>query len=157
MSEPGRGVAPPVAVVFATIGFIALGICGLGLLSLLLDAEVIATPGLGQLPGVVGFGLATVAVFVALWVVLHRARPSYTAALLVASAALLAYLLGMLAGAVLVGGDAARAVAAAGGFLTSWFAFVLAAAAFVAGWAGVALVRTRAGRPRWPWEGDDEP
>jgi len=31
---------------------------------------------------------------------------------------------------------------------------VLAAAA-VAGWAGVALRRTRASRPRWPWEGDE--
>ena len=48
--------------------------------------------------------------------------------------------------------DLARAIAAAGAFATSWFAVVLASAALIAGWTAVALVRTRAGRPRWPWE-----
>ena len=43
-------------------------------------------------------------------------------------------------------------VFAAGAFATSWFAVVLASTALIAGWTAVALVRTRAGRPRWPWE-----
>ena len=54
MSEPQRGVSPPVAVAFAVVGFFALLIAGFGLLSLLSDAEVIPVPGLGQLPGAIG-------------------------------------------------------------------------------------------------------
>ncbi len=52
--------------------------------------------------------------------------------------------------------DAARTAAAIGGFATSWFAVVLASAALVAGWVAVALVRTGADRPRWPWERDED-
>ena len=72
--------------------------------------------------------------------------------MLVVVAVFLAYLIGLLVGAMFGGIDLARAIAAAGAFATSWFAVVLASAALVAGWTAVTLVRTRAGRPRWPWE-----
>jgi prolipoprotein diacylglyceryltransferase len=62
----------------------------------------------------------------------------------------------VLVGAALTGVDLARAIAAAGGFATSWFAVLLASVALVAAWTAVALVRTRAGRPRWPWERDED-
>jgi hypothetical protein len=71
-------------------------------------------------------------------------------------ATVLAYLVGVLAGGVLSGVDGARIVAAVGAFATSWFAVVLAAAALVGGWGAIALVRTAAERPRWPWERDDD-
>ncbi|MFT3798128.1 hypothetical protein [Microbacterium sp.] len=157
MSEPGRSVAPPVAVGFAVVGFFALLIAGFGLVSLYSGADILAVPGLGQVPGVVGTGLATLAFGGIMWIAAHRRRPSYASAGVAAVAAFLAYLLGLLVGAVLAGTDAGLALAAIGGFATSWFAVVLAAAALVAGWACIALVRTRAARPRWPWEHDDEP
>ncbi|MFT4214922.1 MAG: hypothetical protein QM622_09125 [Microbacterium sp.] len=155
MSEPGHSVSPPVAVGFAVIGFFALVIAGFGLLSLFLDAEVLAVPGLGPLPGVVAVALATLAFAGVMWVGARRRHPRYTSAAVAAVAAFLAYLLGLLVGAVLAGIDAGRALAALAGFATSWFAVVLALAACVAGWSGIALVRTRAARPRWPWEKDD--
>ena len=52
------GVTPPVAVVFATVVFLALAIAGLGVVGLLLDADVIPVTGLGPLPGVAGMLLA---------------------------------------------------------------------------------------------------
>lgn len=155
----GRGVSPPVAVALATVAFFALAIAGLGMASLLLEADVIATPGVGQLAGVAAVALSTAAFGGLLWAYLRQPQPSYVAALPVTVAAVLAYLLGIGVGAMLQGTDAALALAAAGGFATSWFALVLAGAAFVASWSAVALVRTRAERPRWPWERDepDEP
>ena len=48
MTEPRRGVSPPVAVAFAAVGFFALLIAGFGMLSLLSGAEVIAALGDGD-------------------------------------------------------------------------------------------------------------
>lgn len=151
----GRGVAPPVAVALATVAFVALLIGGLGMASLLLEEDVIATPGVGLLAGILAVTLSTASFGGLLWTSLRRARASYLAALPVTLAAVLGYLLGIGVGAGLQGTDAALALAAAGGFVTSWFALVLAGAAFVSAWSAVALVRTRAERPRWPWERDD--
>ena len=50
------------------------------------------------------------------------------------------------------GADLAVAAAVAGRIATTWFGVVVAAAALIAAWGGIALVRTRAQRPRWPWE-----
>ncbi|MFT4137110.1 hypothetical protein [Microbacterium sp.] len=158
MTEPGRGVPPPMGMALSTVGFVTLAIAGLGLASLALSAEVLATPGLGQLAGVGGMVLATAVFALTMWAALRRVHPVYRASLTATAGTLLAYLAGVWLGAVLGGADPARAAAGAGGFVTSWFALVLAAAAFVSSWSGIALVRTRAHRPRWPWERDaDEP
>lgn len=154
MTEPA--VSPPVAVALAAVGFFTLVIAGFGLLSLLSGAEVLTVSGLGALPGAVATGAATGVFLLAAWLTVRRARPSYSGVPVIVLATVLSYGAGLLIGATFAGIDAARAVAALGGFATSWFAVVLAAAALVAGWAAVALVRTRAGRPRWPWERDDE-
>ncbi len=152
---PGR-VSPLAALAFATVGFVALLIMGFGLTSLLAEAEVIAVPGLGPLPGVLGVAASAIAVAAVLWPSVRAAHPSYWAAAVAAAAALIAFLAGLWLGAVVSGADPARAVAAAGGFATSGFAVVLVGAAIVSAWAAIALVRTRAGRPHWPWENDDE-
>lgn len=157
MSTDGRGgVSPPVALAFAAVGFFALLIAGFGILSLMSGAEVVDARELGQLPGILGTILAVAGFTVTLWGVLRRARPSYVGVIGVIVAVLAGYLLGLLVGALVQGADPARAVGVAAGFAGSWFALLLAAAALVGGWGGVALVRTRARRPQWPWEHDDE-
>lgn len=155
MSDPGGGVAPPVAAALSTAGFAALAIAGLGVTSVLLDVEVIAVPGLGNVPGAVAMVCSIGGVGAVLATVLRRPRPSYAAAGTTAVVALLAYLVGLVLGAIVTGVDPARAVSAAGAFALSWFALVLVGAALVAGWGAVALVRTGADRPRWPWEHTD--
>jgi hypothetical protein len=148
-------VRPPVALAFALIGFVALAIFGLGMTSLALDADVIAVPGLGQVPGVIGMLSAAAAFALALWVGLRAPHPSFWTAPIAALAAALAEAFGVLVGAVATGADLAAAVAAAGGVAVGWVGVVIAGAALVAAWSGVALVRTRSSRPRWPWERDD--
>lgn len=155
MGEPSPAVAPPVAVAFAVIGFFALLVGGFGMLSLLSGAEVLAVAGLGPVPGVLAVVAAVLVFALGAWLSVRR-RAGYASVPVVAIATFLAYLAGIVVGGLVAGVDAARTVAAAGSFATSWFAAVLGAAALVGGWAAVALVRTRASRPRWPWERDDD-
>ncbi|MFB7894097.1 hypothetical protein ACFC1I_17990 [Microbacterium sp. NPDC056044] len=179
---PSQGpVRPPVALAFATMGFVALLIFGLGMTSLATGEDVIATPGLGQVPGITGVVCATLAFGGGLWAAIARTgrrtdaapparaaspaaagagavagagaqHPSYWGAAWTTAATFLAYLGGVWFGAVFTGADLGVATAVVGRLATTWFGVVVAAAAFVSSWAGIALVRTRARRPRWPWE-----
>ncbi|WP_292831673.1 hypothetical protein [Microbacterium sp.] len=154
MDDAGQGVSPPVAVAFAVVGFFALVIGGFGVTSLLTETDVVAA-GHSQLPGIVAVAAATVAFAATLWAGVHRVPPSYRVSLTAALAVLVAFVLGLVIGAAIEGSDVAAAVAVAGMFAVSWFALIVFLAGFAAAWAGVALVRTRASRPRWPWEQDD--
>jgi hypothetical protein len=144
-------VRPLTALAFATAAFVALLIFGLGMVSLAIGEDVIATPGLGQTPGILATVLATVAFAVALWAALRRDRPSFWGAAWTTLATFLAYLAGVFVGAA-AAGDLAVAAAVTGRIATTWFGVAIAGAALVSAWGGIALVRTRAGRPRWPWE-----
>lgn len=149
--EGGPGVRPALAVVLAAVADLALVVFGLGMTSLALDEDVIAVPDLGQLPGVLGIALSVLAFAGVLLAGVRRPRPTYWLAPVTAAAAFLAYLAGVGLGALFVASPGAAA-AAVGMLATSWFGAVIAGVALVCGWAGVALVRTRAERPKWPWE-----
>lgn len=161
----GGTVRPLTALAFATITFVALLIFGLGMVSLALGEDVISTPGLGQAPGIVATVLATIAFAAGLWIAVRprraavrneadaaRVSPSYWGAAWTTAASFLAFLAGVYLGAATTGPDPAVAAEVAGRIATSWFGAVVAAAALVSAWGGIALVRTRSGRPRWPWE-----
>ncbi|WP_322410131.1 hypothetical protein [Microbacterium invictum] len=60
--RPRVPVPPLIAVVFATVGYVALMIFGLGMTSLILDRSVIEVQGLGPLPGVFAVLASTLAV-----------------------------------------------------------------------------------------------
>lgn len=152
----GGPVRPPVAVAFATAAFVALLIFGLGMTSLASGEDVVAVPGLGQVPGVVATSFATVAFAAGVWAAVRRAPASYWGSAWTTAAAFLAYLAGLWFGAVVTGADLAVSAAIAGRIATSWFGLVVAGAAFVSAWGGIALVRTRARRPRWPWEDEGD-
>ena len=149
---PGGGVRPLTALAFATATFIALLIFGLGMTSLVLGADVIETPGLGQVPGIMATALATIAFAGGLWAAVRRPHPSFWGAAWTTASSYLAYLAGVWVGAVATGADAALAASVAGRIATSWFGVVVAGAALISSWGGIALVRTTARRPRWPWE-----
>lgn len=150
--DDGGPVRPLTALAFATAGFIALLIFGLGMVSLALGEDVIATRGLGQVPGVLGTVLSTVAFAAAFWAAVRRAPASFWGSAWTAAAAFLGYVGGVWLGALMTGADPAVATGVAGRIATSWFGLVVALAGFVSAWGGIALVRTRARRPRWPWE-----
>lgn len=154
MSQPAPGVAPPIAAFFASVGFAALAICGFGFTSLLTDTDVLSAPGLGQGAGIAAMIVAALAFAVTVLGATRRGR--YAAAIWVMVATVAGYLAGIVGGGVLSGADAALAVGVAGEFALSWYAAVLAVTAAASAWAGIALVRTRAKRPEWPWEGDEE-
>jgi len=98
----GRGVRPLVALGLTTVTFIALLIFALGMVSLVLNADIVAAPGLGQLPGVFATTLTTVVFALVLWLVLRTRRPHYRGALVAGAACYLAYVAGIWVGKMLV-------------------------------------------------------
>ncbi|HET6302957.1 hypothetical protein [Microbacterium sp.] len=151
----GGPVRKPYALAFATVAFIALEIAGLGIATLILDEDVVAASGLGPWPAIASTGLATIVFAAGLALALRAVPPSYWSAAWIALATALAYVAGAWFGCLFAGADLAVAGSVAGRIATSWFGVVVLAAAAVSAWGGVALTRTRAHRPRWPWEDDE--
>ena len=144
------------AVVLSTIGFFALAVFGLGALSVATDTDIIAVPNLGQVPGVAGMIAAVASFALVLWSTLRRSQPSYAATIAIALTAGLAHLI-VVWTAVLIGdGNLVLATAVAGDLVRGGASAVIVLAALIAGWGGIALRRTRAEHPRWPWERDEE-
>lgn len=140
----------------AVIGFFALAVFGLGAVSVATDSDIISVPGLGQLPGIVGMVVAVAAFAASLWVAVRSRHPSFLSVPMTALITALAHLVAVWVGAVLAAGDLVVATAVAGDLVLGGPSAVLLVAAAIAAWGGVALRRTRAQHPRWPWEHDDE-
>ncbi|MFT4211213.1 MAG: hypothetical protein QM626_05010 [Microbacterium sp.] len=152
-SQPPRpSVRPAVALAFCLVGYVALVIAGLGLASLATDSDVISAPGIGQSPGAVGMLAAAAAFAGVLWWVIRLRHPAFGSVVFVIAATYVAYVIVTGLAVTIEAADIAAGLAVAGRLAIGWPGAVVAAAALVAGWAGIALVRTRAGRPRWPWE-----
>lgn len=138
-----------------TLGFFAIVVFGLGALSIATDADIIAVPRAGQAPGIIGM-IVAVAVFAGiLWLAVRTKHPRFRSVWTISIATALAHLLAVAIGAIAVTGEFINALAVMGGLITGGASLVVLVTAAVAGWAGVALRRTRAKRPRWPWERDD--
>lgn len=150
------GVTPPVAVVFASVIFIALSIAALGVVSLILDADVIPVRGLGAVPGVIGQVLALGSFAGVLLWGLKASPPTYLTAVPCAIAAYVGEVVGVVVGALVSGADPARGVAAAGSVAVGFAGPVVAAVGLAAGLFGVLLVRARTSGPRWGWEDDED-
>ncbi|PRA80644.1 hypothetical protein [Microbacterium sp. MYb66] len=140
----------------ATISFFALAVFGLGALSVATDADIIAVRDLGQAPGVIGMLAAVVSFALMLWSTLRRGDPSYVATIAIALVTGLVHLAAVWI-AVLVGtGSIVLATAVAGDLVRGGASAILLLAALIAAWGGIALRRTRAEHPRWPWERDED-
>ena len=138
------------------MSFFALSIMGLGVLSLLSEHDIISVSQLDQLPGIVGMGLAVIVFAGALRPVLGDPHPSFVSSVFLALAAALVHLGGVWGTAVSEGAGAVRATAAAGQLVLGGSSAVVVLAALVAAWVAIALRRTRARAPHWPWEKKDE-
>jgi hypothetical protein len=154
--DESGSVRPVAALAYACIGFATLLIFGFGMLSLALNADVLPVPGLGNSPGIVGVIVALAGFAAALWRGLRAERPTYWTAAIAAVISLVVYLAAVWLTALFTGARLGLATSAVAAFATSWFAAVLLASAAIAAWSGIALVRTRAARPKWPWEDEED-
>lgn len=143
-------------MVLATISFFALAVFGLGALSVATDTDIIAVPDLGQAPGVVGMLAAVTAFALMLWSSLRRRRPSYVATIAIALVAGLAHLAAVWITVMIGAENLVLATAVAGDLVRGGASAILVLAALIAAWGGIALRRTRAEHPRWPWEHDED-
>lgn len=154
---PAGSVRPGLALVIAVIGFGALVIFGLNVMSLVADEDVIAAQGFGGLSAIEGVGAAMLVFAGVLWLSLRHTQPSFWGAAWTGAAAFLAYLIATGIGGAVHTGDLVLAASVVGRLVTTGFALVVLGAALVMAWIGIALVRTHRARPRWPWEDPDEP
>lgn len=143
-------------MVLSTIGFFALAVFGLGALSVATNTDIIAVPNLGQVPGVAGMIAAVASFALVLWSTLRRSQPSYAATIAIALTAGLAHLIVVWIAVLIGDGNLVLATAVAGDLVRGGASAVIVLAALIAGWGGIALRRTRAEHPRWPWERDEE-
>jgi hypothetical protein len=120
------------------------------------DADIIAVPDLGQGPGVIGMAAAVAAFAGVQWAAVRIARPLYRSAWVTALTTALAHLVVVAVSALIIAGDPVTALAVAGDLVTRGASLVVLLAAAIAAWGGIALRRTRAQHPRWPWERDDD-
>lgn len=141
---------------FAIIGFFALAIFGLGALSVATDADVISTPGLGQMPGVIGMLVAVLAFALMLGLALRQRHPSFWSVPSAALVTALAHLAAVWVAVLVPSSDIVLSTAVAGDLVRGGASAVLVLAAAIAAWGGIALRRTRAQHPRWPWERHDD-
>lgn len=155
-SGNGNGASRPLAVAYASGGFFALLIAGFLITSVLTGTEVVAVSGVSSMPGVIGAALGIGGFAVATAIALRFPHPSYVSSLGIVVGAFVGYLIGLAAGAIVVGVDLHTGWMLVTDFVTRPYVLVLLGAAFVSGWAAIALVRTRAHRPSWPWEHDDD-
>ena len=138
---------------FATVGFIALLIAGLGIVSLALDAAVIAERGMTQLPGILGSLVAMLGFATVTYPALLR-RSSVGMPLLSGVAAAVGYAVGIAVGALISGIDPLRALGVAGSVAVSWPTLVIVLAGVVSSAIALTVVRAGPGGARWPWEHD---
>jgi len=153
-----------VVAVFATVMYGALVIAAFGFISLYTDRDVIDDPSVGPVVGPVMTGVAVLVVFatllgIALGVPEERQRISLGVAFLVGFAA---YFFFGVTGGILVGagrGDPFGFVAFLGRQLISPFAGAAGVLGFVIAILFMLVLASKVGnkgRPRWPWEKDDE-
>jgi len=153
-----------VVAAFATVFYLALLVAGFGMLSLLLNRDVISDPHAGPVAGPVMTGVSVAIVLacllsIALRVPKEKQRVSPQTALLVGFGA---YFFFAVAGGVLLGagrGDPFGFVVALGTQLLSPFALAAGVLAFAVVLIYMIVIASHVGdrgRPRWPWEKHDQ-
>ena len=161
---PGfRKYAATVAI-FASGLFLALLIAAFGVISLLSGTEVIADRRAGELAGPVAAAAATLLVIgclllIALRVPESRQRVAPLAAAGIGVGAYLAWALFAALAFLLGRGDPVGALIFFGGLLTGPFAICAGIIAFVVALLYTLVLASRVaerGRPRWPWERDED-
>ena len=151
-----RESLPPLALAsFASVGYLALLVAGLGFASAITNQDVISVPGTSLIAAFVAAGIAIIAFGLFLLGPASRARPSYWSALSTALGTAAVYLLALGACVLVSGGDLDRTLAVLGDVIVGWVTPVVAIAAAVAAWGALAMRRTSASRPRWPWEDEE--
>lgn len=148
--------APGIAAL-TVLAWAACVIASDGVLSLLLDLDVVPERGAGSLVGPAMIAAAVLALLVRLLLGTARGRCSLLPVETLFGTYLVLLVVGSVAYAI-VRGEAATALLFAAGSALSVFVLLPAVLAGVAGVVFVAMLRAQdlgAGPPKWPWERDD--
>jgi hypothetical protein len=140
---------------FASIGYLALLVAGLGTASAIADDDIISTPGVSLVAAYAAAGVAIVAFALLLAGPVSRERPGYWAAASTAVGSAGLYTIALAIAVFVSSGDLSTTGSVLREVLVGWVVPVVLGSALVAAWAAIALRRTSARQPRWPWEDDE--
>ncbi|WP_309066771.1 hypothetical protein [Microbacterium sp.] len=149
------GVSAPLALVIGVVCFLALAILGLGMLSYFANVDIISVEGIGLWPGILGMAVAIAVLAGMLWSQVRRGHPAFPPVLLTALLTALTHLAAVWVFAAGAAGIV-HASAAVSQLVVRGSSVVVLLAAAVAAWIAVALRRTRARPPHWPWESEND-
>lgn len=156
MRGTGAGEAnlrPGWAAVVAITLFFALVIAGWGMLSLILDENVIIVPGLGQLPGLLA--TASAGLVVAATAARGAGRGILVTTVIATAGAYLVSVLVLGISVAVVTSDLGRSLAVTARAASAWPGAVIAGSALCASILGAIAGRGSSVTARWPWERDD--
>lgn len=148
-----------VVAAFAAALDLALVVCAYGFVSLLTDAEVIASAAAGPLVGPAAIGASVAALLLHLARALRAPERVLAAVLLAALWTWLAAVLVAIVGYAMATGTVLASLIFGLGFGVSPFGLLIPACAALVAWLAALVARAQAGgteRPRWPWERRDE-
>ncbi len=152
MADTNRA-RPLIYTGLGAVVFVALVIVGFGALSYATDTEVIAAPGLGPLPAVIGIAAGTIA-FAGTLLARALNRPGLGAAALAAVLASAVHLLAVSVAVLFTVPGAAAAVASH--LVLGGYSVLVFLAGLLAGALTVVGFRAGTGTPQWPWEKHDD-
>lgn len=155
MTAPEK-LPTPMLVSFASIGYLALLVAGLGIASAIVDDDIISTPGTSLIAAYAAAGVAIAAFALLLAGPVSRAKPGYWSAVSTAIGSAGVYVIALAVAVFVSSADLSLVGSVLREVLVGWVVPVVLGSAFVAAWAGIALRRTNASQPRWPWEDEDE-
>jgi len=145
----------PLLVAFASIGYLALLIAGLGVASAIIDDDIISTEGVSLVAAYAAAGAAIATFALLLAGPVSRERPSYWAAASTALGSAGLYTIALAIAVLVSSGDLSTTGSVLREVLVGWVVPVVFGSALVAAWAAIALRRTAARPPHWPWEDDE--
>lgn len=151
------GVSALTALTVGWVSFAALALLGLGMLSYFAELDVIPAEGAYRWAGIAAMIVAIGGFAATLAWMLRPPRPSYASAVLVGLVAALLHLIVVALGALFGGEQVVGAMVAVSMLVTQGASLVILLAGVVAAWIAIALRRTRAGAPHWPWEDGADP
>jgi len=148
-----------VVAAFAAALDLAALVCAWGFVSLLTDAEVIASPDAGRLVGPAAAGASVLAVLFTLAHTLRRPDRQWPSVVFAAIWSWLALVVVATVGYAIATGTLLEALLFGLGLGVTWFGLLVPVLAAVVASLAVLVARGRSSgmaRPRWPWEHDDE-
>lgn len=154
MTSPEK-LSSPLLVALASIVYLAMLVAGLGVASAITDEDIISTPGVSIVAAYAAAAAAIAAFALLLVGPVSREKSSYWSAASTAIGCAGIYTIALAIGVFVSSADLSLMGSVLSEVLVGWVVPVVLGSAFVVAWGTIAMRRTEAKPPHWPWEDEE--